>query len=159
MNLKKWLYRGGRPNSVASVVNRCWAAIYGLGVAPNYLVTLEVRGRRSGRMIDLPLVMIVIDGERYLVSMLGAEVEWVRNVKAAGGAVTLRHGRREEVHLEEVAVDRRAPVLKAYLKRAPGARPHLPIHRDAPLSEFERLSPQFPVFRVVAGSVGRMNAE
>jgi hypothetical protein len=41
------------------------------------------------------------------------------------------------------------PVLKAYLKRAPGARPHLPIHKDAPLSEFEQVSSRFPVFRVV----------
>jgi deazaflavin-dependent oxidoreductase (nitroreductase family) len=152
MNLKKWLYRGGRPNRVASVVNRCWAAVHALGVAPNYLVTLEVRGRRSGRLIRLPLVMVAVEGERFLVSMLGAEVDWVRNVKAAGGNVTLRHGQREEVHLEEVAADQRAPVLKAYLKLAPGARPHLPIHKDAPLSEFEQLSTQFPVFRVESSS-------
>ena len=155
MNLAKWMYRGGRPNWVAAVLNRCSAAVHALGLAPNYLVTLEVRGRRSGRRISLPLVMVVIEGERYLVSMLGAEVDWVRNVKAAGGNVILRHGRREEVHLEEVAADRRAPVLKAYLKRAPGARPHLPIQKDAPLSEFEKVSAQFPVFRVVPGSVGR----
>jgi F420H(2)-dependent quinone reductase len=115
---------------------------------------MDVRGRRSGRTISLPLVMVVVDGERYLVSMLGEEVDWVRNVKAAGGNATLRHGRREEVRLEEVAADRRASVLKAYLKRAPGARPHLPIHKDAPLSEFERVSPQCPVFRVIPRDVG-----
>jgi hypothetical protein len=149
MSLAKWLYRGGRPNQVASILNRCWAAVHALGVAPNYLVTLEVSGLRSGRIISLPLVMVVVAGERYLVSMLGAEVDWVRNVKAARGNVALRHGRREEVRLEEVAADRRAQVLKAYLKRAPGARPHLPIHKDAPLAEFEQVSPQFPVFRVV----------
>jgi hypothetical protein len=149
MNLAKWLYRGGRPNRVASIMNRCSAAVHALGVGPNYLVTLEVRGRRSGRMISLPLVMAVVEGERYLVSMLGDDVDWVRNVRAEGGNVTLRHGLREEVRLEEVAADRRAPVLKAYLKRAPGARPHLPIHKDAPLSEFEQVSSRFPVFRVV----------
>jgi hypothetical protein len=113
------------------------------------MVTLDVRGRRSGRRISLPLVMVVVEGERYLVSMLGAEVGWVRNVKAAGGNVTLRHGRREEVRLEEVPASQRAPVLKAYLKRAPGARPHLPVDKDAPLSKFEQISSQFPVFRVV----------
>ncbi len=149
MNFAKWLYKGGRPNWVATVVNRCSAAVHALGVAPNALVTLEVQGRRSGRRIRLPLVMVIIDGERYLVSMLGAEVDWVRNVKAAGGKVTLRHGRREEVRLEEVAADRRAQVLKAYLERAPGARPHLPVHKDAPLAAFEQVSPRFPVFRVV----------
>ena len=149
MNLAKWLYRGGRPNRVARIVDRCMAAVNALGVAPDYLVTLEVPGRWSGRTVSLPLVMVVVAGERYLVSMLGEGVSWVRNVKAAGGNVTLRHGRREEVRLEEVAVDRRAPVLKAYLKRAPGARSHLPVDRDAPLAEFERVSPRFPVFRVV----------
>ena len=149
MSLAKWLYRDGRPNWVASVMNRCSAAVHALGVAPDYMVTLDVRGRRSGRTISLPLVMVVVEGERYLVSMLGAEVGWVRNVKAAGGNVTLRHGRREEVRLEEVPANQRAPVLKAYLKRAPGARPHLPVDKDAPLSKFEQISSQFPVFRVV----------
>ena len=148
MNLKKWLYRGGRPNWLATVLNRCWASIHTLGVAPNYLVTLEVRGRQSGRLLRLPLVMVTLEGERYLVSMLGAETSWVRNVKAAGGNVTLHHGRREDVHLEEIAVERRAPVLKAYLQRAPGARGHLPIDKDAPLSEFKKVAAQFPVFRV-----------
>ena len=159
MNLKKWLYRGGRPNRVATLINRCVAAVHSLGVAPNYLVTLDVPGRRSGRTISLPLVMVVVAGERYLVSMLGEEVAWVRNVKAAGGNVALRHGSREEVRLEVVAPDRRAPVLKAYLKRAPGARAHLPIDNGAPLSEFARVAPRFPVFRVVPRTVGRMKAD
>jgi F420H(2)-dependent quinone reductase len=150
MSLSKWFYRGGHPNRLAHVLNRCSAAIYALGIAPNYLVTLEVIGRRSGRRIRLPLVMVVVAGERYLVSMLGADVGWVRNVQAAGGNVTLHHGRHEAVHLEDVAADRRAPVLKAYLQRAPGARAHLPLDKDAPLAAFEQVASQFPVFRVVA---------
>ena len=145
-----WLYRGGRPNRVASVLNRLSAAVHRLGIAPNYLVTLEVRGRRSGRMISLPLVMAVVEGERYLVSMLGMEANWVQNVKAAGGNVTLCHGRREEVHLEEIPADQRPPVLKAYLQRAPGARPHVAVRKDAPLSDFEQVASQFPVFRVLS---------
>jgi hypothetical protein len=149
MSLKRWYYRGGHPNRLARVLDRCTAALYTLGVAPNYLVTLEVRGRCSGRTIALPLVMVTVGGERYLVSMLGEKANWVRNVRAVGGNVTLRHGRWEEVRLEEVVVDRRASVLKTYLKRAPNARAHLPVGKDAPLVEFERVSPGFPVFRVV----------
>ena len=148
MSLQRWFYRGGRPNLVARVLNRCTAAVYALGLAPDYLVTLEVPGRRSGRIVSLPVVMVVVGGERYLVSYLGEQTNWVRNVKAAGGYVTLRHGRREEVRLQEVAPDCRAPVLKVYFKRAPGARAYLPIDKDAPLAEFERVSPRFPVFRV-----------
>ena len=134
---------------MATVLNWASAAVHALGIAPNYLVTLEVRGRRSGRMVALPLVMAIVGGERYLVSMLGADVDCVRNAKAAGGNVTIRHGRREHVHLEELPANQRAHVLKAYLNRAPGARPHIHIDKDAPLSEFERVSAQFPVFRVV----------
>jgi hypothetical protein len=52
------------------------------GVARDYLVTLEVMGRRSGRWISLPLVMAVVDGQRYLVSMLGENAAWVQNVRA-----------------------------------------------------------------------------
>ena len=149
MTVKQWLYKGGRPNRLASVLNRGWAFIHGLGIAPNYLVTLEVTGRRSGRTISLPLVMTVIDGERYLVSMLGTEAGWVRNVQAADGQAVLRHGRREEVRLVEVPVEQRAPILKAYLQCAPGARGHVSVNKDAPLSEFEQLAAQYPVFRVI----------
>ena len=157
MSLKRWLYRskrslypGGHPNRLAGVLNRGWAALCGLGLVPDYLVALEVVGRRSGRVFTLPLVIAVVDGQRYLVSMLGESVDWVRNVRAAGGRVVLRHGRRERVRLEEVPVDMRAPVLKAYLKRASGARPHVAVDKDAPLSEFERIAAQIPVFRVTS---------
>src|ERR671915_2227450 len=86
MSLQRWFYRGGRPNRVARFLNRCWAALHALGVAPDYLVTLEVAGRQSGRIVSVPLIMVVVGGERYLVSMLGEEVNWVRNVKAARGS-------------------------------------------------------------------------
>jgi len=146
---KRWLYRGNRPGTLARWRNRAWAIAHARGIAPDYLVTLEVRGRRSGRTISFPLVMAVVDGERYLVSMLGREVSWVRNVEAAAGRAVLRHGRTEQVRLEEVAPERRSPVLKAYLKRAPGARPHVAVDKDAPLEEFEAIAPQIPVFRVL----------
>ncbi|HVL25590.1 MAG TPA: nitroreductase/quinone reductase family protein [Thermomicrobiales bacterium] len=152
MNVQRWFYRGGRPNRLARLLDRVTAAVYARGVSPDYLVTLQVRGRRSGRTIRFPLVMVVLGGERYLVSMLGQDANWVGNVRAAGGDAVLRHGRREEVRLEELAVDRRAPVLEAYLKRAPNARTHLTVPQDAPRADVERVAPRFPVFRVVPRS-------
>jgi deazaflavin-dependent oxidoreductase (nitroreductase family) len=149
-NFKRWLYRGRRPNRLARVLNRAWAIVFARGVAPDHLVTLEVTGRRSGRLISLPLVMAIVDDRRYLVSMLGENVAWVRNIRAASGKAVLQHGRREEVRLEEVPTGQRAPVLKAYLQRAPGARPHVAVDKDAPLSEFERIAATIPVFRVLA---------
>jgi hypothetical protein len=121
-----------------------------LGIAPNYLVTLEVVGRRSGRTHSFPLVLAVVNGQRYLVSMLGTDVAWVKNLRAADGHALLRHGRSERVRLEEIAVEKRGPVLKAYLKRAPGARPHVAVDKDAPLEEFDAIAAQIPVFRVLA---------
>ena len=91
-------------------------------------------------------------GERpdYEVIPLGEKAAWVQNVRAENGKAVLQHGRREEVRLEEIPADQRAPVLKAYLQRAPGARPHVPVDKDAGLSEFERIADQIPVFRVLA---------
>ena len=131
------------------MLNRIEAAVASWGIAPNYLVTLEVTGRKSGRTVSQPMVVAVVDGQRYLVSMLGENVHWVRNVRAAEGRAVLRSGSREEVHLEEVPVDQRAPILRAYLQRAPGARPHMPVNKDAPTAEFEKIATAFPVFRVV----------
>jgi hypothetical protein len=148
MSLKRWLYKNGRPNAIAKFLNHGWAVIHSLGIFPNYLVTLEVAGRQSGKLISFPLVMTIVNRERYLVSMLGEEVNWVRNIKAAGGKANLRHGILEEVFLEEVDVAKRAAIIKAYLQIAPGARPHIPISKDASLSEFERIVSEYPVFRI-----------
>jgi hypothetical protein len=42
----------------------------------------------------------------------------------------------------------RAPILQAYLQIAPGARPHIPVDKDAPIAEFEKIAAEFPVFRL-----------
>ncbi len=149
MAFKRWLYRGGHPNGWTKVVNRAWAFVHSLGILPDRLVTLEVMGRQSGRVISFPLAMTVMGGERYLVSMLGNRANWVRNVRAAEGKARLRHGISEQVLLEEVEdVKQRAPILKAFLQHAPGARPHLPLSKDAPVSEFENIASNYPVFRL-----------
>ena len=145
----RWLYRGGHPNTLARILNRISARVHALGIAPNYFVTLEVRGRRTGRAISFPLALAVVDGERYLVSMLGPDASWVRNLRAADGQALLRHGRIERVRLEEVLVEERGCVLKIYLHRAPGARAHIPVDKDAALSEFDAIAARVPVFRVL----------
>ncbi|HEU0296314.1 MAG TPA: nitroreductase/quinone reductase family protein [Anaerolineales bacterium] len=148
MSIKGWLYSGGHPNSVAKVLNKGWAILHSMGISPNDLVTLEVAGRQSGKLISFPLVMIVMNGERYLVSMLGGEANWVRNVKAAGGKANLRHGITEQVSLEEVDIRQRAEIIKAYLQIAPGARPHISVDKTASITEFEKIAPRVPVFRI-----------
>jgi hypothetical protein len=149
-DITRWMYHGQRPNLLATVLNGLWAKLASAGLGAGRLVTLEVPGRTTGRPISLPVVPVTVDGQRYLVSMLGDNVGWVRNVRAAGGRAVLRHGDREEVRLEEMPPALRAPILKAYLQRAPGARPHIPVDKDAPLSEFERVAAALPVFRVLS---------
>jgi deazaflavin-dependent oxidoreductase (nitroreductase family) len=145
---KRWLYRGGRPNIVAKIMNRGWAILHSLGVYPDRLVTLEVVGRKSGKTVSFPLAMTVTHGKRYLVSMLGEESNWVKNIRTANGKAVLIHGRREHVLLSDVNESERAPILKSYLKIAPGARPHIPVGKDAPISDFEKIVSGFPVFLV-----------
>ena len=81
--------------------------------------------------------------------MLGADVAWVRNLRAADGRALLRHGKTERVRLEEIPVEERAPVLKVYVERAPGAWPHLGVDKDVPLEKLEAMAPRIPVFRVL----------
>jgi hypothetical protein len=147
---KQWLYRGQRPNWIAKILNRAWANLAAKSVSSNGLVALEVVGRKSGRIILFPLVMVTVDRQRYLASMLGDNTQWVRNVRASGGKAVLRSGGRENVQLVEIPVDQRAPILKAYLQAAPGARPHVPVDKDAPLAEFEKIAAAFPVFRLAS---------
>jgi hypothetical protein len=52
--------------------------------------------------------------------------------------------------VEDVPVEMRAPLLKAYLQIAPGARPHIPVDKDAPIAEFEQIAPKIPIFGIKA---------
>jgi len=146
---KRWMYRTGRPGLLARAMNWSSAVQFSAGLlSPKRAVTLEVPGRRTGRPIQVPVVVADYEGERYLVSMLGADANWVRNVRAAGGRAVLRRGRRQAVLLVEVDAAERAPILRRYLALAPGARPHVPVDRHAPVAEFARIAERYPVFRI-----------
>jgi hypothetical protein len=147
-------YREGRPTRIGRLVNHAGAVYSGLGLPPAWWVTLEIRGRRSGRIVSTTLVVGSYEGERYLVSMLGEESAWVLNARAAAGIATIHHGRRRPIVLREVPADERAPILRAYLQRAPGARPHFPVLPMAPLPEFERIAARYPVFRITEAGTG-----
>jgi len=56
--LKRWMYRGGRPGLLARAMNRVSALQFSAGIlSPARAVTLEVPGRRSGRLISFPVVV------------------------------------------------------------------------------------------------------
>ena len=147
---KRALYRDGRPGTLMRWWNRMDAALYSAGLlARDHTAVLDVPGRRTGRITSVPVAIADIGRDEYLVSMLGPRVNWVRNVEAAGGrAVLHRRGSEFGVLLEPVAVDERAPILRRYLTVAPGARPHLGLKPSAPLSAFEHIAADHPVFRI-----------
>jgi F420H(2)-dependent quinone reductase len=146
--IQRWQYRGGRPQRWTRIENRLLANVFAAGISPNRMAKLEVRGRKSGRLIAFPVVVADYQGERYLVAMLGQKTDWVRNLRAGDGRAVVRHGRRDEVSLLEDLSEARPAILRRYLELAPGARPFFPIDRRAPVTEFERIVDQYPVFRI-----------
>jgi deazaflavin-dependent oxidoreductase (nitroreductase family) len=147
---RRWLYRARRPQRLTRLVNAAQARLAAHGLGPARLVALEVTGRTSGKPVSFPVVVADLHGERYLVSMLGDNTNWVRNVRAAGGQAVLRHGSRRPIRLIELAPHDRAPVLRRYLECAPGARAHIAVDRRAPLQQFEQIAAEYPVFRITA---------
>jgi len=143
----KALYPGGRPTPEAKAIHRRFIA----GPLPRILPiasVLEVRGRRSGRITRVPLVTVRYNSSWYLVSMFGEQSKWVKNVRASKGEAILTHGRRRSVHLVEVQVPDRAAIIKRYLMFAFGARPHMQVRWNDPLSAFKAVAADYPVFRV-----------
>jgi hypothetical protein len=145
---QRWQFRSGRPNRSARVLSRVLGMAFAAGIGPNQAATIEVRGRKTGRKISFPVVVVPHEADRYLVAMLGDKTNWVRNVRADSHAVLLQ-GRRENVSLVQDFSGNRAAILRRYLELGPGARPFFPIDRRAPLGDFETIVEDYPVFRVV----------
>jgi hypothetical protein len=141
-------YRDWRPTRLGKIVSGAWAWVSGLGLAPRILLTLQVKDRSSGRLRTTVLVVARHQGQRYLVSMLGDDSEWVRNVRAAGGEAFIKRGRSRRVMLTEIPPEERAPILKAWCQVATSGRHHLPVPHDAPVSAFEAIAADYPVFRI-----------
>ena len=144
------MYAGGHGDRTARRFARFWAAVQGIGLMPRRWVTLEVPGRNSGRTTRFPLGMADWQGQWFLVSMLGEDCNWVKNVRAADGWVVLRRGRRKRCRLIEVPVAARPPIIKRYVQKVPGGRPHIPVDRNAPADDFAAVATRYPVFRVEA---------
>jgi len=72
----------------------------------------------------------------------------------AGGQAVIRHGRAIDCHLVEVPSAERPEILRRYLRKVPGGRPHIPVSRHASVADFAAIAPGYPVFRVVPGEGG-----
>jgi deazaflavin-dependent oxidoreductase (nitroreductase family) len=99
---------------LTSVLNPLIARLLRLGAPMGPNVLLTVRGRTSGQPRTFPIAVLEHDGHRYVFSPFG-EVNWVRNLRAAGAA-TIKRGRREEpVVATELRPEDAGPILQAAL--------------------------------------------
>jgi hypothetical protein len=142
------------PRRRIAFVNRVVARLAALGLTPKNTISLEVPGRRTGRVRRTSLVVTELRGCGYLVSLAG-QSEWVRNVLANGNRASLRRIRSSPVYLAEIPVEERPPVLKAYLsKRAYSkspefeAREFFGVSPDATLAQLAEIANRYPVFRI-----------
>lgn len=145
--LLRLFYRDWRPTRIGRWINRLAARWSALGLSSRDAV-LEVRGRASGQPRSIPVAIAIVEGKRYLVSMLGPGSDWVKNVEAAHGDAVIRQGGRRPVHLVGVPQAERAPILSEYVRIATSGRHHFPVAVGAPLSEFERIADRYPVYRI-----------
>jgi len=74
--------------------------VAGLPMGPNGLVT--IRGRKSGLPRTTALAIIAVGGRRWVWAPWG-EVQWVRNLRAAGRATICVRGRTEAVRATELS--------------------------------------------------------
>ena len=137
------------PSAFVKAMNAFVGRLASWGLIPGGTALLQVKGRRSGQTRSTAVTWVDHDGQRYLVAPRG-NTEWVRNVKAAGGQVVLKRRKSEQVRLQEVPVEQRAPIIQAYLKKtARVTKREFGIEPDAPGDEFQRIAPDHPVFRIV----------
>ena len=89
------------PGWVFSLFNPIAAFLLAIGVpmGPNGLIT--VRGRRSGRPRTTPVAIIERSGRRWVWAPWG-DVQWVRNLRAAGRATVTVRRRTEDVRATEL---------------------------------------------------------
>ena len=122
----------------------------GLPVGPSVL--LSVRGRTSGKIYTIPVALVENSGTSFLVAAFG-EVNWVRNLRAAGRAQLTRRRRTEAIGVVELEAREAAPILKQYLrenKRVSFIKPYFHVTPHSSLADFEQEALYHPVFRIVS---------
>ncbi len=117
-------------------------------------VTLEVRGRKTGKPTRVSLTIVRCQGSRYLVSLAG-ESQWVRNVRAAQGRAILISAKRTPVRLVEVADAEKPAVLLGYVSQRAfthsgeeSARLFFGLGPNPALADMQAIACRYIVFRI-----------
>ncbi|MEQ7127675.1 nitroreductase/quinone reductase family protein [Actinopolymorpha sp. B11F2] len=84
----------------------------------NVMRVLRVRGRRTGRLYDVPVRMSTWNDKRYVVSLLsGGDAQWARNLRAAGTAHLLVGATVEPVVAHEIQAEEKSEFLTWYCQQ------------------------------------------
>jgi deazaflavin-dependent oxidoreductase (nitroreductase family) len=141
-----------KPRAFDRIFGRTLGFLVRIGLIHGHFYVLEVRGRRSGRIVSLPVDLLELDGQRYLVCARGNS-NWVRNARAAGEVVLVRALRRRHYTVRELPAEARPPILKAYLDRfATEVQRFFPIPKGSAVEAFADLAPRYPVFELQPSS-------
>lgn len=131
-------------------MNKVVAGLTKLGISVMGSRVLSVRGRKSGEWRSVPVNLLTVDGQRYLVAARG-HVQWVRNLRVNTEG-RLRVGRKiETFRAEEVGDADKPEILRAYLKKwawEVGVFFGDEVKVDSPDETLRRVAPGFPVFRI-----------
>ncbi|HET8586954.1 MAG TPA: nitroreductase family deazaflavin-dependent oxidoreductase [Candidatus Limnocylindria bacterium] len=92
----------------------------GVPLGPNGLIT--IRGRKSGLPRTTPVAIIEVEGRRWVWAPWG-EVNWVRNLRAAGRATLTVRGRELEVSATELDEAQRVAYFRDVLGPLAGSIP------------------------------------
>jgi hypothetical protein len=135
-----------KPSALERVFGRMLVFLVRIGLIRGHFYVLEVRGRKSGRTISLPVDPLDLDGQRYLVCARG-DSNWVLNARTAGEVVLVRAMRRRTYTASELPPEMRPPILKAYLDRFAGeVQRFFPVSKGSAVESFRDLAPRYPVF-------------
>jgi hypothetical protein len=96
-----------RPRAVERTLGQLLAFLVRIGVIRAHFYLLEVRGRKSGKTISLPVDPLDLGGKLYLVSARG-ETNWARNARTAGEVVLARAMRRRRYAVRELSLGMRS---------------------------------------------------
>ena len=138
-----------KPKGMEVYFNKTLGLLPKLGINAWGARTLAVRGRKSGEWKTVPVNLLPLDGERYLVAPRG-QTQWVRNIRVSGGG-ELRLGRKAEPFtVTELPDDEKLPVLRRYLERWGWEVGQFfeGITKNATDEELIGIAPGFPVFRI-----------
>lgn len=139
-----------KPDTLTTrLINPLIMTLIKLGVSVGGAHVLAVRGRKTGKIQEVPVNPVEIEGTRYLVAPRG-DTQWVRNLRVAGVA-ELRVGRRRE-HIqttEILAHEAKLPVLRGYLLRwQRETAQFFGVDATASDEELRQRAPDHPVFRI-----------